>query len=193
MMGQAVLDRNATSTWSEFPARSFKSGFKDTISNKIDQLLDSVSTWYKDNFFFSSGTFLGAMSLADYRKREAKKESFRRAMFESIDIMQEMVLADEIGLPDINIWRLALSKIGPYVGDINPPLAYPLQLGGLSLEWHENGINLEIRFYSEDKIYVVVEDAKRDLEEFHGQDKGFLKAQHALEALVSRQQLDDCS
>jgi hypothetical protein len=64
------------------------------------------------------------------------------------EIATQTAADDEMDLPNLSIWGLALTVL---VGlgrslDVSTPLMTPLQLGGLAAEWHEHGLNIEIRF-----------------------------------------------
>ena len=65
-------------------------------------------------------------------------------------------------------------------------LVNPLQLGGVSCEWHELGINLELRFRGLTDIFAVIEDARSELTEYYGPDGELLRAREALAVLAQR-------
>lgn len=66
------------------------------------------------------------------------------------------------------------------------PQVVPTIYGGLQLEWHVNGINLEIEFESQTEVVVVFEDHLTG-EEFDGQYSPFsLPVQQAIRRLSRR-------
>jgi hypothetical protein len=118
---------------------------------------------------------------------EKKKRDFFDAIKAGASLAIEMAMADEMDAPDFDIWKSASIRLIPYVGQVSPPLVHPLQLGGVSFEWHDAGLNIEIRFRGPQDIFVVIEDARGEVAEFMGKDPWLTEAMPALFALMSRQ------
>ena len=196
MMPLALRERGDISTWDALPVETgagnsiYHAGQRHTQiyvdAGGFDRQ-ELMARPLRGSYGPESEIALGMVSFSFYQMYEDKKQKLREAMIAGAELAQEMVEADEMDPPDVGVWRMAVIRIDPFVGRVNPPLVYPLQLGGVSLEWHENGINLEIRFRGQEDIYVVIEDAEKELVEFHGQDFDFAQTQCALETLVSRQ------
>jgi hypothetical protein len=98
----------------------------------------------------------------------------------------ELAVAGEADPPDMKIWLEALKVLSAYAPFVNEPMVSPLQLGGVSFEWHVHGLNIELRFRGVNDVFVVIEDAKDTLAEFLGRDPGLGKARAALMALANR-------
>lgn len=49
-----------------------------------------------------------------------------------------------------------------------PPIIMPTSDGSLQLEWHEKGLDLEVRIYSRSRFYVSVEDLRNRGRDWEG-------------------------
>jgi hypothetical protein len=136
---------------------------------------------------FAPGAALGLMPPSAIKEREKKKRDYLDAIVAGAKLAVDMFAADEMDAPDFDLWKSAAIKMIPYVGTISAPLVHPLQLGGVSFEWHDAGLNIELRFRSELDIFVVIEDARSEIPEFLGKDPFLTNAVAALDALIRRQ------
>lgn len=98
----------------------------------------------------------------------------------------ELVTAGELVPPNVRIWAFALWWTLHYADMVSSPIVCPLQHGGVSVEWHAHGLNIEIRFRSDNHVFVVVEDARGELSTFHGRDNTVSRAANALRVLRQR-------
>jgi len=133
------------------------------------------------------GTALGLMPPSAMREFEKKKRDFFDAIKVGANLAIEMAIADEMDAPNFDLWKSASIRLIPFVGQVSAPLVHPLQLGGVSFEWHDAGLNIEIRFRGPQDIFVVIEDARGELPEFMGKDPWLSQAAPALFSLMARQ------
>jgi len=133
------------------------------------------------------GMALGITTPRTVRAGAQREHEFLEAFLAAADIATEMVAADEMDAPDPGIWASAVMALRPFAPYLSAPLVNPLQLGGVSCEWHEHGINLELRFRASGDVYAVIEDARGELADFHGRDSALRQAANALRALWRRQ------
>lgn len=72
------------------------------------------------------------------------------------------------------------------------PLITPLQGGGLGAEWHEWGLNIELRFRPHEdsasyrRVYALIEDAHGEIGSSYNYDNDFSKTRVALRELAAR-------
>jgi len=97
----------------------------------------------------------------------------------------------EIETPNQNLWenaRRALSECfgGPLASALSLPIISPMRFGRLSAEWHERGLNIEIRFRESDDPYVVIGDARAKVANYRGPDAHLIKAKGAIAELAIR-------
>jgi hypothetical protein len=97
-----------------------------------------------------------------------------------------MAAADEADPPSMEIWQNAWDALAFFQTKLPAPLLAPLQLGGLSAEWHERGMNIEVRFRGAENAFVVIQDARKEVPEFLGPDPKLIRARGALEKLSAR-------
>ena len=99
------------------------------------------------------------------------------AIDEALRISQELVESGEASPIDRQTLEFAIKNIEPMAISmwLPPPLALPLQRGGIGFEWHSHGLNVELRFRGPFDVYAVVEDADGEVESFRGSDPLFIK------------------
>ena len=115
-----------------------------------------------------------------------RTRDFLEAFTTGFRLALDTAAADEADPPAIETWTKALEKLRPFAHLLPPMLVSPLQLGGVSCEWHELGINLELRFRGLTDIFAVIEDARSELTEYYGPDAELLHAGEALAVLAQR-------
>lgn len=67
------------------------------------------------------------------------------------------------------------------------PLVVPLSYGGVQLEWHENGIDLEIEVEAANRIFVSFEDRETGEEFEKGFSTNYTEVARIMRILASRQ------
>ncbi len=196
MSDAAVL---TTSTWAlRAPTRSRAA---DDVQATAGRSLVSGSVWLTTDTLRALKAFrlpsmvsvpaasaaLGATTPRDVRAEALREQDFAAAFNAAAELAHEMVTADEMDLPDPDIWNCAWTSLSQFAAKLTAPLVNPLQLGGVSCEWHEHGMNIELRFRGINDVYTVVEDVRGEAAEFHGRDPGLIRATNALRILVARQ------
>jgi hypothetical protein len=126
------------------------------------------------------------MTAVDLRSHELDS-AFACAFGEALFLAEQ----DEIEAPEDRCWIFAhevLNKIfcDPKFAKLDLPLILPLDLGGLSIEWHDHDLNIEIRFRKSQPIYVVLEDALGQISEYRGRDSSLSRSFEAITALSHR-------
>lgn len=106
----------------------------------------------------------------------------------ALDMALECAIADEMDPPKRDTWIFAwcILVIHTAAVPVPLPLLSPLQLGGLSAEWHTRGMNIELRFRGFNDVFVVIEDARNEVSEYHGRDPALSIAAAALNRLAER-------
>ena len=121
--------------------------------------------------------------------REGRAEAFRNALQEAIDL-SELMIAQGDGDPiDHQTFTFAVQSLLPFVVSLAlpSPMMLPLQNGGIGAEWHDLGMNVELRFrklYQD--VYAVVEDAHDIVSPYHGRDPYLQNVELALRELSHR-------
>jgi hypothetical protein len=196
----SVLAFDDTSTWaskstsgSGWSGRGFTLRGRDIGAFFAHQDLAGATLPWRDGSSFASafspapGVALGMATPSVIKAAAEKLRDFAEAVRAGIILALEMAAADEIDQPHLEIWKSALLKILPYASLITAPLVHPLQLGGVGLEWHDHGMNIELRFRGEDDVFAVIEDARGELQEFYGRDAGLRRSSAALNLFMQRQ------
>ncbi len=130
---------------------------------------------------------LGGMSPSEVQTETKRLRGFLAAFGAGRELACEMVAEDEMDPPDSAVWTFAENAITPFAAYLPPPLVSPLQLGGVTCEWHDQGMNIELRFRGMADVFAVIEDARREVAEFHGRDPNLRLAKDALCILIQRQ------
>lgn len=123
----------------------------------------------------------GAIMSSMQRGRELL-DAYRSVM----EMAVEMAAADEADPPSPETWGFAFLALLSFSAKLPLPLLSPLQLGGLSAEWHERGMNIELRFRGVDDVFAVIEDATGEIPEFQGRDPTLARTAAALGRLADR-------
>ena len=99
-----------------------------------------------------------------------------------------MTTEDEAAPHNVQTWLFAAQELVSLFTnlDLPLPLILPLQNGGIGAEWHEQGLNIELRFRSPYKVYVVIEDARNLVSTLHDYDSNLVQARAALRELAAR-------
>ncbi len=90
--------------------------------------------------------------------------------------------------PDPTIWAWAVNRLEAIATryDVSVPNLSPLERGRISAEWHDAGIDIELRFRRPGDVYLVLSDARRVVEAFEGRDPLLEKAYAALQEFAGR-------
>ena len=115
-------------------------------------------------------------------------DAFFDAVREAVDQAVAMADEGEIAPPNAQTYQFAIVSLAPlaHVFALPAPLLLPLQDGGIGAEWHDHGLNVELRFRAPYDVYAVIEDADAIVDELHGRDNDLKKAQLALAELSHR-------
>lgn len=185
-MGEGPVSHAITgdiSTWGSAPRRA----------GSMTQLMSNVRTWFSarpvkadTSQSDSPGTALGVTTPSAVRLEIERRAAFRDAFVAGAELAVEMSEADEMDPPDSDIWNRAAGLLSTFAPLVPSPLVHPLQLGGLSCEWHDRGLNIELRFRRDSTVFAVIEDARREVPEFHGRDPSLSRTLQALGALSER-------
>jgi hypothetical protein len=119
---------------------------------------------------------------------ELKVDGFLCALRDAVKFSEAMVAEDEGAPLNIQTWAYASQTLVPLITalDLDSPLLLPLQNGGIGAEWHDFGLNIELRFRNPYQVYVVIEDARGIISPFHDFDSNLLQLNVALRELAAR-------
>ena len=141
----------------------------------------------------ASGAMLEAkhrVSLAALTERsvQTRREDFTKALIEAVKLSDALVAEEEAGPPNWQTWTYAIDALAALFISMNlpTPLILPLQNGGIGTEWHERGMNIELRFRNPYHVYAVLEDARGVIKPFHGRDPYLLHTHVALREFTTR-------
>jgi hypothetical protein len=113
------------------------------------------------------------------------------AIIEALTEGRCMAEDGELEPPDADTWNAACRALtaflaGPFAEALDVPLISPMRRGGLSAEWHERDMNIELRFRGPRDVYAVIEDARGAIGDFRGSDPHLERAAEAIAELASR-------
>lgn len=132
------------------------------------------------------GSSLGGISPTSTIQRIKRASGFDQAWKEAEEAAFEMSQDGEMAPLDRSIWNVAFDYLKTYSAILEAPLITPLQQGGVCAEWHEFGLNIELRFRSSRDVFVVIEDARSEISQFMAKDLDLEHATHALNLLSQR-------
>jgi hypothetical protein len=89
---------------------------------------------------------------------------------------------------DHQTFTYAVQSLLPFIVSLALPcpMMLPLQDGGIGAEWHDLGMNVELRFRKLYDVYAVVEDAHDIVSPYHGRDPYLRNVESALLELSHR-------
>ncbi len=128
------------------------------------------------------GTFLGHRAPEGW----SKIAEFAKAFYVGLESAIDLAAEDFADRPDETLWDAAVSAIEDFAPHVPPPLVTPLQLGGVSVEWHLLDLDIEIRFRAGYPPFVVIDDVRGELPAFGGHDLALANSVAALRLLASR-------
>jgi hypothetical protein len=127
-------------------------------------------------------------ALTERSVRQRLVDEFGKAFIDAIELSKTMVAEDEAAPINDQTYFYAFSVLAPFIIDMElpVPLILPLQNGGIGAEWHDHGMNIELRFRNPYHIYAVLEDARGVIPPLHGRDLHLVQARTALRELATR-------
>jgi len=188
MSSSAVLD---TSTWAFGLTSSRQAPARGAIFGLASDH-QTAPSWRKASAPIPAahsvpGVALGPRAPSVVMAELQREHNFMAAFASGLRFAAEMAAADEADAPNADIWAYAWRELRPFAPLLPPLLVNPLQLGGVSCEWHEVGINIELRFRGLADVFAVIEDARGELPEFYDRDLELRRAREALVVLAMRQ------
>jgi len=127
-------------------------------------------------------------ALTERSVRVTLVEELRKALIEAIELSKTMVAEDEAAPINEQTYFYAVEVLAPLIiaMELPVPLILPLQNGGIGAEWHDRGMNIELRFRNPYHIYAVLEDAQGAIQPFHGRDPFLVQTLAALREVSTR-------
>ena len=127
-------------------------------------------------------------ALTERSVRATLVEELRKALIEAIELSKTMVDEDEATPINDQTYFYAVEVLAPliFAMELPVPLILPLQNGGIGAEWHDHGMNIELRFRNPYHIYAVLEDARGEILPFHGRDPHLVRVRVALQEFTTR-------
>ena len=115
-------------------------------------------------------------------------EKFYQALDEAMELLETMISEDEASPIDQQTFNYAMTVLRPLFMETEmlAPLVLPLQGGGIGVEWHDFGMNIELRFRNPYNVYAVLEDVGGVIQSFHGRDPYLMKSRAALREFSNR-------
>jgi hypothetical protein len=115
-------------------------------------------------------------------------DELANALIEAIELSKTMVAEDEAAPINDQTYFYAVEILAPLIiaMELPVPLILPLQNGGIGAEWHDRGMNIELRFRNPYHIYAVLEDARGEILPFHGRDPHLVQTHAALHQFTTR-------
>lgn len=132
------------------------------------------------------GSSLGGISPTSTIQRIQRVSGFDQAWKEAEEAAFEMSQDGEMAPLDRSIWNVAFDYLKTYSAILDAPLITPLQQGGVCAEWHEAGLNIELRFRGFHSVFTVVEDARNEIGPYMANDPYLDHATRALNLLSQR-------
>jgi hypothetical protein len=133
----------------------------------------------------------GSLAALTDKSLWGRLDEFCAALSEAIELSVTLVSEDEACPIDNQIFIYALSVLTPLFikWEVPAPLVLPLQNGGIGVEWHALGMNIELRFRYPYHIYAVLEDAQNAISPYRGRDPDLVQSQSALAVLAARNRM----
>jgi hypothetical protein len=127
-------------------------------------------------------------ALTERSVRATLLEELRKALIEAIELSKTMVAEDEAAPINDQTYFYAVGVLAPLIitMELPVPLILPLQNGAIGAEWHDHGLNIELRFRNPYDIYAVLEDARDAIQPFYGRDPFLVETLAALRELATR-------
>jgi hypothetical protein len=121
-------------------------------------------------------------------ERQNRLEKLTEALSDALQLSDTLVASDEGDPVDQQTLTYAIQSIAALMVslEVSIPLILPLQNGGIGVEWHRSGMNIELRFRKPYDVYAVLEDARSVIDPFHGHDPELVNARFALSELSTR-------
>lgn len=137
---------------------------------------------------------LGATTPKEIRDRQELRQKFetgfQRALDDALEEAEELIEEGELAELDNGTWNAAINWLLQLPVIVPPPQVFALQFGGVSFEWHCYGMNIEIRFRVEPRIYLLVEDICGEVPRYSDHTYDLALAVFALSILAERQKED---
>jgi hypothetical protein len=117
-----------------------------------------------------------------------RKGEFIVAFQEALNQHNLMSSEADIDPIDPQTWEYAWQSLSAIAKthDLPPPLVSPLQGGGVGAEWHDRGMNIELRFRAPYKVYAVIEDTLDQIQPLSDFDPHFAYVLPALQNFSRR-------
>jgi hypothetical protein len=132
----------------------------------------------------------GYSSLAALSNKAAQNRinKFSRSLQDAKELTNSLMAADEGDPLDEQTLAFALNILYPLILSIElpTPLILPLQNGGIGVEWHDCGLNIELRFRKPYDVYAKIEDALEEIPSHYGRDSNLIQTRTALFKLCNR-------
>jgi hypothetical protein len=127
-------------------------------------------------------------ALTERSVRATLLEELRKAVIEAIELSKTMVAEDEAAPINDQTYFYAVEVLAPLIiaMELPVPLILPLQNGAMGAEWHNHGLNIELRFRNPYDVYAVLEDARDAIQPFYGRDPFLVETRAALRELSTR-------
>jgi hypothetical protein len=161
---------------------------KIAVSNPFPGVSVSPNSALVSVIMEQQSTYQSSPAALTGRLTAVRFEEFRQSFNEAIDLSNAMTTEDEAAPLNIQTWTYAARELISLLlaFDVRLPLILPLQNGGIGVEWHERGLNIELRFRKPYQVYVVLEDARNVIPTLHDYDANFVQLRAALGELASR-------
>jgi hypothetical protein len=119
---------------------------------------------------------------------DAPTRAFHAALAEAMELSEAMVAEDDAEPIDRMMLDESVGFLLPVISSLGlpPPVVLPLRNGGIGAEWHERGMNIELRFRRRSDVYAVIEDARGIVADYHGRDPSLQHARAALQEFARR-------
>jgi hypothetical protein len=160
----------------------------------LDQTMayrDQLTAYERPPFvqpFRANRTTLQSILTLDASIEDGSFEQWTRVWRDAEKSAAEELSEGVLDPPNLETWTFAWGVLTQLVMSnlISLPIVMPLQSGGVGAEWHEAGLNIELRFRSPTRVYCLIEDAKCTLSRFSGFEGALTAATMALNVLAQR-------
>ena len=161
---------NMSIAWGEYAALTQRGGFR-----RFNAPAQTAPDYDAEP---STATHPGSLAL----------DAFAAVIREAIELAASLSEEGEFAPINRQTYEYAIKSLLPLVGAfaLPAPLLLPLENGGIGAEWHDRGLNIELRFRAPYDVYAVIEDARGTVEPLHGRDNNLAKAQTALGEFAHR-------
>ena len=168
------------------PQEPPRGAFAGATQATLFQRVDAVSEGRPDPQAYDA--YFRSEVPTDRELRQVAKATMVRSIEDFRQLAASMVAAGEVAPISAQTFWYAAGTLAAIVETlaIPAPLLLPMQSGAFSAEWHDCGLNIELRFRGPYNAFAVIEDVQGEIATLRGPDPNLAAAVQALKVFSRR-------